>query len=170
MHHIRRVTQTLCHTGVDGETEFLARPPIFRPYDIVVERVPAVYLLVSTRNSGYMYIGETKDIRKRLNDHNSGRGSAFTNNMRLRPWALFGYVSGFVRKNERQIFEQLWKRKAMLRRNIRNTLSPMGMMDVSRDIASLKNRNRSELQQLRVQLCGEETNPGGPSYVLVEDA
>lgn len=76
--HIRTLQAKLC--GRSESIPVLASPPIFRPCDFILHKTPAVYLLVSTRFPGYMYIGETVNIRKRLNDHNSGGGTGFTNN------------------------------------------------------------------------------------------
>ena len=171
MAHITSMTHRLCNRADDAEndTPVVSAPPIFRPCDIVLERKPAVYLLISTRCYGYMYIGETKDIRKRLNDHNSGRGSLFTNNERLRPWALFGYVHGFRSSDNRRNFEQFWKRVAMQQRNRASTSSPVGILQVATNIAANKNKFRSHEHQLRVQQCGTYNLREEQRYRLMDE-
>jgi len=151
--HIQALTQRLC--GEMDQTPVLHRPPIFRPCDIVLDRVPAVYLLVSTRDIRCMYIGETENIRKRLNQHNSGQGSKYTNNARLRPWALFGYIVGFENRTQRHLFEQTWKHRAMADRNRQRRRRPTGVLQIGIDLVFAKNRNRDKHSKLVVQQCGE---------------
>ena len=163
---IKSMTHRLCSRD-DGST-VIDRPPIFRPCDFVLDRIPGVYLLVSTKCYGYMYIGETSNLRKRLDDHNSGRGSNFTNNQRLRPWALFGYVHGFTSEDNRRMFENDWKRRALLLRNRTNTFSPMGMLSIAQDKVAEKNRNRLIEDHLVVQRCGSYEVRFGASSTVVE--
>ena len=149
---IRHVTDQLC--GIKNSTHIIDRTPIFRPCDFILHRQPAVYLLVSTKCYGYMYIGQTKDIRQRLNDHNCGRGSTVTNNQNLRPWALFGYLYGFGAEENRVNFEQLWKYRVRAARGRFDSLSATGVLDIGRELATSKNRFRSLAEQIRVQQCG----------------
>ena len=69
-----------------------------------------VYMLISVRNHNYTYIGMTSNIAVRLQQHNSGNGHAFTTPTRLRPWALFAYITGFD-GDRRKMFsiERRWK-------------------------------------------------------------
>ena len=53
-----------------------------------------VYVLVSTSDPKFAYVGETCSIRRRLREHNTGHGSRFTQDPALRPWALLALVSG----------------------------------------------------------------------------
>ncbi|CAJ1966419.1 unnamed protein product [Cylindrotheca closterium] len=151
MAHITSITQRLCSR--DNASSIIPGSPLFRPCDIILDCIPAVYLLVSTRSYGYLYIGETVDVRRRLNDHNSGQGSGFTNNERLLPWALFGYVHGLVSCNNRRNFEQRWKRLGMAQRNAA-TCSPVGMLRIAQEITATMNRYRLQRNQLQVQQCG----------------
>ena len=52
-----------------------------------------VYLLQSTKDQGY-YIGKTKDLRRRLSDHNSGQ--SISTKKRI-PYRL-GYYEDFIDK------------------------------------------------------------------------
>ena len=72
-----------------------------------------VYMLMSLRMRGYIYIGTTKSIRRRLREHNSGFGSASTEPTYLRPYALIAYICGFGggRSDLRLHIENRWKRK-----------------------------------------------------------
>ena len=70
-----------------------------------------VYMLVSTSDCTFSYIGETNNMSARLNEHNSGYGSKTTCPLSLRPYALFAYVCGFDGdKKLRCDFEKMWKR------------------------------------------------------------
>ena len=69
-----------------------------------------VYMLVSTQVTTYSYIGETRSIVSRLDQHNSGFGSESTCPISLRPFAVFSYVCGFDGdKQTRCLFEYVWK-------------------------------------------------------------
>lgn len=166
MSFIQSLTQRLC--GDPLSITAIPRPPIFRPCDIILEAVPAVYLLVSTRNVGYMYIGQTDNIRKRLNQHNSGHGSKFTNNARLRPWALFGYVQGFQKKSERLNFEGLWKRRAMEHVVSRQCRTPDGALRLAVSLAAIKNQTRTAENKLSVQQCGQMENEDS-DFIVVDN-
>ena len=71
-----------------------------------------VYFLISIRRQSYAYIGETKEIRRRLNQHNSGHGSSSTTPSYLRPFAVMAYICGFDGSRPLRLFiEKKWKEK-----------------------------------------------------------
>ena len=71
-----------------------------------------VYMLVSCKDATYTYIGETKNIRRRLQQHNSGYGSQSTCPSHLRPFAVFALICGFDGNKQLQTYvERLWKEK-----------------------------------------------------------
>ena len=67
-------------------------------------------MLISLRNKEATYIGMTNNIKARLHQHNSGRGTSFTASFCLQPWALFAYIFGFD-SNRQLMFsiERKWK-------------------------------------------------------------
>ena len=76
-----------------------------------------VYMLVSTKDSKFAYVGETVNIKKRLQQHNSGQGATFTRNSYLMPWACFVLVYHFPGSGRdtqnvsaRKRFENHWHR------------------------------------------------------------
>ena len=165
--HITHITNQLCAN--ENITPVFDPTPIFRPCDFILYKQAAVYLLISTKCYGYMYIGQTKDIRKRLNDHNSGRGSKETNNERLSPWALFGYLYGFGTEDNRVNFEQRWKYLVRQATGRFDSLSASGVLDIGRELATSKNRYRSLQQQIRVQRCGYMTQEQESGFDLVDN-
>ena len=72
-----------------------------------------VYMLLSTRQKNYTYIGTTNCIRSRLQQHNSGNGAVATAPAYLRPFALLAYICGFggERRDLRYFIESKWKEK-----------------------------------------------------------
>ena len=64
-----------------------------------------VYVLVSEKERDRVYIGKTKDLRKRLEGHNSGK-SQFTKS--FIPWRLETYL-GFSKENLASDFEKYLK-------------------------------------------------------------
>jgi putative endonuclease len=49
-----------------------------------------VYLLRSTTHPHQTYVGSTKDLRRRLSEHNAGK-SIHTN--KFKPWDLMAYIA-----------------------------------------------------------------------------
>ena len=75
-------------------------------------RTGFVYYLISCRDPFFSYIGTTKCISQRLNQHNSGYGSEGTSPLELRPYAVFAYICGFDGNFQlRYHVEREWKVK-----------------------------------------------------------
>lgn len=70
-----------------------------------------VYCLVSTKDRETIYIGQTKCLSQRLLKHNGDHGAKGTEDIRLRPWALAGFICGLghMTKIERMSLERSWK-------------------------------------------------------------
>jgi len=62
------------------------------------------------------YVGYTKDIKKRISLHNSGKGAKFT---RGRKWKLV-YKEKFLSKNKAILREYYIKKNRKLRNEIKN--------------------------------------------------
>jgi len=62
------------------------------------------------------YVGYTKDIKKRISLHNSGKGAKFT---RGRKWKLI-YKEKFSSKNKAILREYYIKKNRLLRNQIKN--------------------------------------------------
>ena len=88
-----------------------------RPNDIPLPEAGngCCYLLVSTRNLHYTYIGQTiRALATRINEHNSGCGSSQTRSPVLMPWGLLAFVTGFNADREAlKYFEQIWEEKRL---------------------------------------------------------
>ena len=74
-----------------------------------------VYMLKSNGIKPVTYVGYTKDIKKRLNLHNSGKGAKFT---RGKKWKLI-YKEIFKSKNKAISREYYIKRNKTLRNKIK---------------------------------------------------
>ena len=71
-----------------------------------------VYMLISLKDKSFVYIGMTKSIRVRIQQHNSGVGAVSTEPLHLRPYALLAYICGFDLRMDLMAFvEQKWKYK-----------------------------------------------------------
>ena len=75
-----------------------------------------VYMLKSKGTKHVTYVGYTKDIIKRINLHNSGKGAKFT---RGRQWKLI-YKETFRSKNKAISREYYIKKNRTLRNKIKN--------------------------------------------------
>ena len=64
-----------------------------------------VYLIESISRPEQKYIGQTDDLKKRLNDHNSGYS---IHTAKYKPWKLINYIA-FTSKDAALEFEQYLK-------------------------------------------------------------
>ena len=75
-----------------------------------------VYMLKLISKKSITYVGYTKDIKKRIDLHNSGKGAKFT---RGRKWKLI-YKEKFSSKNKAISREYYIKKNRKLRNQIKN--------------------------------------------------
>ena len=75
-----------------------------------------VYMLRSKSIKPVTYVGYTKDLKQRINLHNSGKGAKFT---RGRKWVLI-YKEKFKSKKEAISREYYIKKHRVLRNKIKN--------------------------------------------------
>ena len=75
-----------------------------------------VYMLKSISNKPVTYIGYTKDLKKRIQLHNTGKGAKFT---RGRKWVLI-YKEKFKSKKEAISREYYIKNNRSLRNKLKN--------------------------------------------------
>jgi putative endonuclease len=75
-----------------------------------------VYMLKSMSIKPITYVGYAKDLKKRINLHNSGKGAKFT---RGRKWILI-YKEKFKSKKEAISREYYIKKNRILRNRIKN--------------------------------------------------
>jgi predicted GIY-YIG superfamily endonuclease len=90
-----------------------------------------VYLLVSIGHPNQHYIGLTRDLKKRLKDHNEGRSK---HTFKFAPWKLAAYFA-FADEKMAGAFEQYLKSgsgKAFLKRHLLPQLvRPKGLRDAN---------------------------------------
>jgi predicted GIY-YIG superfamily endonuclease len=69
----------------------------YRPVDVILPSPEAwsVYMIASLKDTRVTYIGSTRNLRRRLDAHNKGKGSTMTNSPAYLPWGLISYVIGF---------------------------------------------------------------------------
>ena len=75
-----------------------------------------VYMLRSKGKNSVTYVGYTKNINKRIKDHNSNKGAKFT---RGRKWKLI-YKEKFRSKNKEISREYYIKKNRTLRNKLKN--------------------------------------------------
>ena len=75
-----------------------------------------VYMLKLISKKSITYVGYTKDLKKRISLHNSGKGAKFT---RGRKWKLI-YKEKFSSKNKAISREYYIKKNRILRNQIKN--------------------------------------------------
>jgi predicted GIY-YIG superfamily endonuclease len=154
MRHI--VTQM---TGSQENTSVI-RPLRHLPYNVRNTIIPTdshgfVYLLLSFQDHNTSYIGQTKNLIKRIREHNSGIGALVTANPNLRPWHIIAFITGFDlnEKQERCALEQLWQS----RRNWKgkSCLNPLEILEVGRRLVEEKNEAWNNNNKLKFVQCIE---------------
>ena len=117
----------------------------YRIADIILPEVASgyVYMLISIRHPNFVYIGETKCIRTRIQKHNSGTGAVDTLPAYLRPFGLFAFICGFssTRSDLRFFIENKWKeeRDAL---DAQGTKDPIKWAKCGNDVIDYVSSNR----------------------------
>jgi hypothetical protein len=75
-----------------------------------------VYFLVSVKDCGRTYVGQTKNISRCLKEHNKGWGAMGIAEPQHRQYAVAAYICGMphIDKRGRESLEQRWKKKLIL--------------------------------------------------------
>jgi predicted GIY-YIG superfamily endonuclease len=109
------------------------------------------YFLLSLGDRKTTYIGQTENLARRFNSHNSRMGgSKSTNRLHLKPWAILGYVEGFDSRNELQEFEKQWQLKIEIEQTkARGNLRPKERFNLCRNMCK---------EGQRVRMCIGETH------------
>ncbi len=130
---------------------------VFCPRDVPMpyDNTAYAYILVSRRDPNVVYIGSSKNLIKRFEQHNQGTGALQTQEVSLRPWALLAYIAGFDGDvDDARLFENEW---IFSKNNYVNDpiIKPSveGIVDLALDIIP---RHRQK-HNLRMVMCGTIT-------------
>ena len=159
--YLRHVVNGLCQTEVSYNA--VVNQAMYFPYQPVDVTLPAVgtwtvYMLTSLRDVKIVYIGSSRDLRRRLNTHNKGKGSNMTNYEAYLPFGLVGYIVGFGdRHSDKSItlrFERLWyeENQKKQKRN-RGMLRCSGMVAIGQQLVEEWNK-RENNKQVTYIVCG----------------
>ena len=106
---------TINNNNHDPNQAIIDYPEVY-PFRICDSNIPTdttgyVYCLVSMRHTDKIYIGETKCLAQRLQQHNTSHGSHDTSNVRYIPWGVASYICGLSHMTavERMSIERDWK-------------------------------------------------------------
>ena len=93
----------------------------FRPIDVELptDTTGYCYMISSLQQPDVTYIGETSNLGRRIDQHNSGSGAIQTASLHLRKWILVCFVAGFGNnKVARKAFEKQWQHNREQRRRL----------------------------------------------------
>jgi predicted GIY-YIG superfamily endonuclease len=133
----------------------------YQPVDVILP-LPgtwSVYMIASLKDTRVTYIKLTRNLRRRLNTHNKGKGSTMTNSPAYLPWGLIGYVVGFgdftshlslTLQFERRLYE---KKQAKQKQN-RGMLGCAGIADIGQRLVKQWNEDM-EMKQFIYVICGK---------------
>ena len=110
-------THSVNSNGEDGVNQNMTLPYAdvypYRTCDIILPTDTSgyVYFLVSVRDFDRDYIGQTKNLAQRFNQHNSGQGAEGTADPYYRPYCVAAYICGLshMEKVGRESLERKWK-------------------------------------------------------------
>ena len=104
LHHIKNILSALDSTTPSATIQHThdPYPPTIRMQQLPDSSIGFVYMLVSNAHRNFAYVGETACIKRRLQQHNTGHGSNFTNNPQLCPWMCFVLVYRFPENGDHQ--------------------------------------------------------------------
>ena len=115
---------------------------------IPTETVGYVYILISTRDGNFTYIGQSKNISQRLDAHNRGHGAINTTPIELHPYALAGLISSVgLDASVRMGLEQRWR--VLCEQSI--TDSPYRIVKLGESVA--QHHNQSLFDSNHMQQC-----------------
>ena len=121
-HHLLPFVVSLIRSFTQSPTNIITSE-LLSPFPLSCSELPNTsfgfcYLLRSLKLKHCFYIGQCKNLKRRLSQHNSGNGCPYTRPVTRRPWAVVAYVHGFTNVDNRtlQCFELDWQ-KAMIVRN-----------------------------------------------------
>ena len=155
--YMKHVVQQMTGNNPGGS---VVHPLRYLPYNVKNVVIPTdsngfVYLLMSLRDHNTTYIGQTRNLSRRIQEHNSGLGSFVTANPLLRPWHVIGFVTGFERddKCERMQFEGSWQAQ----RNARGkySLNPLDVLHIGKELVETKNEHSYLQYNLKFVQCIE---------------
>jgi len=78
--------------------------------------------IIKSKNYNQLYIGYTKDLTKRLKEHNSGKCPATRKYLPWKPVYLEGYANEEDAKDREEKLKQFGKVYSQLKRKIRRSL------------------------------------------------
>jgi hypothetical protein len=138
-------------TAPTNEEIHVQRPLRYLPYNLRESVIPYhpngyVYCIMSLADFSTTYIGRTKNVPKRLHDHNSKLGGAFaTRNINLKPFACIGFVVGFDEVTcSSTTFEPEWQNRRVRRGHHR--LNPWQVLLIGMELVNETNRSGAQLK------------------------
>jgi len=136
-----------------AQPDFIPMREVF-PYrmcDVQLPRAESgyVYLLVSIPHPTFTYVGQTIQIGRRLNEHNSGRGSNTTAPTMYMPYHVAAYlITPNLGESGRMSLERRWR--SMIEDAIRRGNADVGnFVDMGKEVMSDYNRLANADERLR---------------------
>lgn len=114
-----RMTETIVHklsltpTGAPSDDKLIDYADVwpFRISDIILPTTPSgfIYSLVSVPCPDKRYVGYTRNLGRRVDEHNEGRGSFGTSHDSFIPWTLCSYICGLGHLSDSELMSMEWK-------------------------------------------------------------
>jgi len=128
---VQNLSQTVGVRSAALDAAMVDIPDVF-PWRICHQWIPNtnsgfVYLLISTVDPRQIYVGTTKNLAVRIEQHNRGYGSTGTACPDYLPWAVAAFIGGMshLSRSERMAIEHEWQeRNTRSRINHRGKLEP----------------------------------------------
>ena len=131
---------------------------------MIIGPVQCVYIIVSTKNTNFLYIGETNNLGQHIILHSTGKGAGATSWPSLQPWGVLGYVIGFDDRHQWVHFEVVWK--VTCRQQLHQHGSIEGVLHIAHTLVQKQNQHRDPSHLLRFVRCGDVLQNTTPHPIL----
>jgi predicted GIY-YIG superfamily endonuclease len=153
--------------SIDGDDEHILDPEEkvleyaelypFKVCDIELPTAESgyVYLLMSVVHPERTYVGQCKNLHKRIRQHNSGSGSKGTASAVYHPYALVAYLTnlGHMNESDRMSLERLWQKLNNYVVNEERITDIEARIDNGRRVMVSYNESSPEEDKIRLIKC-----------------
>ena len=123
-----------------------------------------VYIIVSTKNTIFFYIGETNNLGQHIILHSTGKGPGATSWPSLQPWGVLDYVIGFDNRHQWVHFEAVWKETWRQQLHQHGTIE--GVLHIAHTLVQKHNQHRDPSHLLQFVRCGDVLQNTTPHPIL----
>ena len=133
----------------------------YKPSNMILpqNKTGFVYLIASIANMEMSYVGQTKCISRRMNEHNSGIGAVATAPASYKPYCLAAYLTGLshMDKSGRMSLERSWQSFNETKERVEGKIDLETRIEQGRRVMAEHNRHCNEDKKIQLVVTVERT-------------